>query len=949
MILNGIIFPNKIIDSVQNNRLVVFAGAGVSVNAPTSLPGFEKLAKQIADGTGIEYNNKESCEVFLGSLKAKGIPVNVQAAELLSDNDRECNKLHEAIINLFPEPSLVRIVTTNYDNMFEKAVKNTGTVPIVYNAPALPLGNDVNGIIHLHGNVQNPTYMIVTDEDFGKAYLTDGYASRFLVKLFASYTVLFVGYSYNDMILRYLTRAMSRELAENSYILTSDDKADWSVLGINPIYYPRRAYTALQIGIEKLGQRCKRSLLEWKNQLLEIGAAPPKDLTVDTEVDYCLEDIAKTQILADSVTGLEWLDLLNRKGVFKALFSSSSILGERDRIWATWITDHFVGTNDEQIRKLIFCNNNQISNLLAEIIISKLISANALISNDSFSEYVVLVEKHLNDPWKISMLLEKAANRKLSESTFRLFVKLMKESMYIEKCFWPDNSDYQYKHALLGEQYHISHSWEISREVISKNNAKELLYELFGLIEKIHRSYEAVGQASKEKEAVDLAMMVIEDRQDNYHEEPLSCVIQIIIDLLATLERNAEDLAVGAYQYGIQSDSQLLRKIVLKGMRFSSALLPSEKIEYLLKYCTLDFPAGKEQVFLLVASVFDLLTRNEKDHLIDLIETLSPVEDERSSAYARYNWCVWLNRECEKDERVSRLMEMLANQYGFLPRDYPERSIVTYCSSAGADQSPVTTEELTNKKDEELIALLTNYQGEKFDGPTRWGLLDVFSNAVMKNPNWTNHIIHLFFEKEVHNEDLWDRLIRGIEDGKYSLSSRIELLEILSGGIHAIPETSILASLLFSIIRDEEIEQCYIEETDKLFTVSTQLLSKRKDEIQAEMRTIDMTLNTTIGQVLLVLIKMISLDGKQPMGEKYKRKFEKALSLSSWELDVSTCVLAGHFNFLYSVDPKWTTEKITPLLTGGKTTGVCSSMGRNGIFLKEDQSNQRGCHFKNTI
>ncbi len=51
-------------------------------------------------------------------------------------------------------------------------------------------------------------------------------------------------------------------------------------------------------------------------------------------------------------------------------------------------------------------------------------------------------------------------------------------------------------------------------------------------------------------------------------------------------------------------------------MRFSSALLPSEKIEYLLKYCTLDFPAGKEQVFLLVASVFDLLTRNEKDHLI---------------------------------------------------------------------------------------------------------------------------------------------------------------------------------------------------------------------------------------------------------------------------------------------------------------------------------------------
>ena len=45
--------------------------------------------------------------------------------------------------------------------------------------------------MHLHGVVDNPKYMVVTDEDFGRAYLTEGYATRFLVKLFESYTVFY--------------------------------------------------------------------------------------------------------------------------------------------------------------------------------------------------------------------------------------------------------------------------------------------------------------------------------------------------------------------------------------------------------------------------------------------------------------------------------------------------------------------------------------------------------------------------------------------------------------------------------------------------------------------------------------------------------------------------------------------------------------------------------------
>lgn len=241
MYLNNIDFPNQILEAIQNNKLVVFAGAGASVDKPTCLPNFADLAKEIAEDTGKDLK-KEPCEVFLGALKAGGIDVNGIAAHILSDSCLKHNALHEAIVDLFSSLENIKIVTTNYDQMFEQVLEERGVTVPVYNSPALPLGNDISGIIHIHGNVSNPKYMVVTDEDFGKAYLTEGYASRFLIKLFESYTVLFVGYSYNDTILRYLTRAMSREHSANRYILTDDTKSDWHSLGIFPIYFPKAVF-----------------------------------------------------------------------------------------------------------------------------------------------------------------------------------------------------------------------------------------------------------------------------------------------------------------------------------------------------------------------------------------------------------------------------------------------------------------------------------------------------------------------------------------------------------------------------------------------------------------------------------------------------------------------------------------------------------------------------------
>ena len=101
----------------------------------------------------------------------------------------------------------VRIVTTNFDNHLSDAAKEIGLdLGDQWIGPALPLGRDFQGIVHLHGSLtRDHKELILDDRDFGRAYFGDGWAPRFLQPMFAEYVVLFVGYSLSDTVMRYLT------------------------------------------------------------------------------------------------------------------------------------------------------------------------------------------------------------------------------------------------------------------------------------------------------------------------------------------------------------------------------------------------------------------------------------------------------------------------------------------------------------------------------------------------------------------------------------------------------------------------------------------------------------------------------------------------------------------------------------------------------------------------
>ena len=189
-------FPEPLLNALNDGRLVIFAGAGVSMGPPANLPGFRELALQVAEGTDLSIGEYEPEDRFLGRVKAAGPNVHEIAAQRLQRKDPQPTELHRSLLRLYSRTENVRIITTNFDLLFEEAANSLFDAgPRIFHAPALPLAQRFQGIVHIHGSVSEPEEMVLTNLDFGRAYLTEagGWARRFLVGLFANHTVLFVG------------------------------------------------------------------------------------------------------------------------------------------------------------------------------------------------------------------------------------------------------------------------------------------------------------------------------------------------------------------------------------------------------------------------------------------------------------------------------------------------------------------------------------------------------------------------------------------------------------------------------------------------------------------------------------------------------------------------------------------------------------------------------------
>lgn len=347
--------PAELLRAQQEGSLVVFAGAGVSKPAPSGLPDFGGLVAHLA---GRELTDEESQRLdwALGQFQDGGIDVHRRAAEKLRDPSSRPNDLHRDLLGLFKRPEAVRLVTTNFDLHFEAAArelwpdKNPDQCPEVWRAPALPLGDAFQGIVHLHGALDRPAErLVLTDRDFSRAYLTEGWARRFLLRLFPKFTVLFVGYSHNDPLVDYLARGLPPDAPGSRFALSENGTTDWQYLGIQPILYGNAdgIHQEAAQTISDWSSHTQRGALENQVRAREILTRPP-DRAEPGELDFlrwCLDHETHWRFFTDNAGRDGWLAWLDECGLLRRMLDGS-LIGEQTNHLGDWIGRNVVEDAD---------------------------------------------------------------------------------------------------------------------------------------------------------------------------------------------------------------------------------------------------------------------------------------------------------------------------------------------------------------------------------------------------------------------------------------------------------------------------------------------------------------------------------------------------------------------------------------------------------------------------
>ena len=161
-----------------------------------------------------------SADRVFGLLERDFLASDIEAAvaKALKPSPAADLSAHRMMLDLARDPyEKVRLVTTNFDCLFEACDSTLKS----WQPPQLPDPQryvDFEGVIHLHGRV-NEGYtgadgdgFVLSSSEFGRAYLSDGWATQFIRSILEKYVVVFVGYTADDPPVQYLLEALHRSL-----------------------------------------------------------------------------------------------------------------------------------------------------------------------------------------------------------------------------------------------------------------------------------------------------------------------------------------------------------------------------------------------------------------------------------------------------------------------------------------------------------------------------------------------------------------------------------------------------------------------------------------------------------------------------------------------------------------------------------------------------------------
>jgi len=943
MRITNIDFPEQLVYAHRQGKLVVFAGAGVSIEQPSGLPDFATLALQVSGDPKFKLSENEPIDHFLGQLETSGVDVHARARDVIRRSDSKPNPIHSTLLSLFPSSETVRLVTTNFDEHFSTAAKQLFKSPTeTFYAPALPLGHKFNGIVYLHGCINHPCEnLVITDSDFGRAYLTDGWARRFLQTMFAEFTVLFVGYSHSDMVINYLSRALLPSYGHRYAMTDRKDLERWSYLGIQGISYHCPApndHTAVVRAFETWVNLAKMGSLDHERRIRElVEVPPPLDQEAQDYLKDSLREVSNVRFFVQHATTPVWLSWVEQNSQdFVRLFDPSHTGNDQlSQTWASWFSFNFVWSNSEEGLAFLQRRKLRMSRLLWYSIATRLwINHEKAPDSTRYGKWVsVLLESvPLGEYESLGYLLKSCHHPDDKRVAALLFMHLTNPSLKLEPHYKFSEKDQEIVDADVSvqeEHYWLNESWTTYFKPNLGDYATTLAPIVENQLRMAHYLLFNFGKANQDFDPLTIRRPAIEPHQQNDHSGHNLVIIDAARDILEYLIVNNPEHASGLIKSWGESYIPILERLAVHGM-VKNSLGPDEKIHWLLQRGWLFKWTLKHEVFCLLKASYPWASEpTRREMLKEILKGPGPEHkiEEDTATYMKYNILAWLNQADPDCALVLRhLNEIQKANPDFQPREHPDSD---FWMSAGfrGSSSPLSVDELLATDPSEAIDFLLCYDGDHFNEPDREGLLEVVGKSVSRSFEWSLKLVQAL--KSVDpveiGLDLWKQVARGWEEASLTEQEFVQIVDFFREFTLLDQLTPEIIDLINHKVTDDQIK--WSTSTLVLIDRVTQILWQKLPQQEPDSPVDDwlgFAINHPAGRLTEIWLHLLSRRIREAQNQEtdifsdFQERFETILSADNLSGRLGRVILTSRLHFLHSLKPHWTEEKVFVLFDWSK-------------------------------
>lgn len=534
-------------------------------------------------------------------------------------------------------------------------------------------------------------------------------------------------------------------------------------------------------------------------------------------------------------------------------------------------------------------------------------------------------------------LLQKCCRTEYATIAIRIFKYLSTPYLVLEPSFAlslredQEGKQVDFKVTIPGDDYLFNEAWN----KFFKPNLKQFVHELAPIItdqlKSAHRLLCSVGCANDKWDPVSFKRSAIEPHEQDQHSDSLDLLIDFARDIIEFLLEDDPKRAQTIIQEWTLSDTPILDRLAIYGVTIDSNCSPNEKLQKLLANNWLFVHDLKHEVFQLLKVAYpkadetirQSLLKNVETHLANCERNEKDPATLKSRNYEVYNLLYWLKQNAPNCSLAHQKFKEFQDKHtDFQPREYPD--LDWYISMKWGHQSPVTHEELLSKPVSQIIEFLITYQEKEILGPDREWLLSAVQKAVAYSFQWGFDLIKELEAREEWDTDLWDAIISGWRLTNLTEAQWKQVLQFLEHFKEIWRHRYSIAQLLKEKVKASEgsLPTLLLPFAE---TIVDRLWQEVEEDDEKEiLNHINDWLTTAINHIggiitqfwLLAVSRHQSQNENERQGilDEYKCRFERIISGKSNTAAMGRVILAKQLHFLFSLDHKWTREKILPLL-----------------------------------